>query len=366
MGRFKVRYLVSKRQKSRILYYWQPNKPLRDAGFLCRRLAERTNDLSDAIREAEALNRELDAWRAGQQPVPIQPGTLPWLIRLYRSDQRYTGLAAKTQRGYEQCLAVIEAWSERAGHPPLATLQRKSVKAFYRSMSATPAKAGAVLRVLRLLLAFAVDEGEIERNPAEKMRLKTLPPRRQVWTADQIATFVAAANANGRSSIALAVLLAAGLGQHEGDILVMGWSQYDGATVHLRQRKTGTLIAVPVVAELRHALDTAPRTAATIVVSESSGKPYTEYHFTHTFREIADAAGLPRDLQFRDLRRTTVVRLAEAGSIPEIAAISGHEIDRIRQILETYLPRTATMARNAIARLEDYRARTHGQRKLEG
>ena len=90
---FRVRYLVAKRQKSRILYYWQPNRPLRDAGFLPRRLAERTNDLADAIREAEALNLELDAWRAGQQPVPIQPGTIPWLVKLYRSDPRYTDLA---------------------------------------------------------------------------------------------------------------------------------------------------------------------------------------------------------------------------------------------------------------------------------
>ena len=288
MGKFRVRYLIAKRQKSRVLFYWQPNKPLRDAGFLPRRLAERTNDLADAIREAETLNRELDAWRAGQQPIPVQPGTIPWLVKLYRSDPRYTDLAAKTQRGYDQCLAIIERWSERAEHPPLVTLQRKSVKAFYRSMSATPAKASAVLRVLRLLLAFAVDEGEIERNPAEKMRLKVSGPRDQVWTPGQIEAFVTAASANGRASIGLAVLLGAGLGQREGDMLRLGWTQYDGASVRLRQRKTGKLIAVPAIADLRQALDAAPRTAASIVVSETTGRPYTEDNFTHLFRDVAD------------------------------------------------------------------------------
>jgi hypothetical protein len=212
MGKFSVRYLVAKRQKSRILYYWQPNKPLRDAGFLPLRLAERTNDLADAIREAEAHNRELDQWRAGQQPLPVQPGTIPWLVKLYRADARYNDLAAKTQRGYDQCIVIIEAWSERAGNPPLVTIQRKHVKAFYRSMAATPAKASAVLRVLRLLLAFAVDEGELERNPAEKMRLKVSPPRDTVWTPDQIAAFVATAAKEGRASIGLAVMLGAGLG----------------------------------------------------------------------------------------------------------------------------------------------------------
>ncbi len=135
----------------------------------------------------------------------------------------------------------------------------------------------------------------------------------------------------------------------------------------MRQRKTGALIAVPVTAELRRALDLAPRTATTIVAAETTRRPYTERHFQATFRRIADVAGLPRDLEYRDLRRTAVVRLAEAGcSVPEIAAISGHELKRTLQILETYLPRNATMAQHAIARLEDYRARTHGGRKLEG
>jgi integrase len=359
VGRFTVRYLVAKRQKGHALYYWQPKRTLREAGFLPRRLAERTNDLADAIHEAEALNRELDAWRAGQQPAPVQPGTIPWLVKVYRSDPRYTDLAAKTQRGYEQWLAVIEAWSERAGHPPLCTISRKACAGFYRSMSATPAKASAVLRVLRLLLAFAVDEGEIERNPAEKMRLKGSPPRDQVWTPEQIDALVRAADAAGRPSIGLAVLLGAGLGQREGDVLRLGWTQYDGAAVRLRQRKTGKLIAVPAIAELRAALDAAPRTAATVVVSEITGRPYTEDNFTHLFRDIANAAELPAELQYRDLRRTAVVFLAEAAcSVPEIAAITGHSLRTATHILEVYLPRNATMARHAIARLEEHRART--------
>jgi integrase len=251
VGKFKVRHLVAKRQKSCTLYYWQPNKPLRNAGFMPRRLPERTNDLADAIREAELLNRELDAWRAGQQPVPVQPGTIPWLVKLYRSDPRYSDLAAKTQRGHDQCLAIIEAWSERAEHPPLATISRKACATFYRSMSATPAKASSVLRVLRLLLAFAVDEGEIERNPAEKMRLKVSAPRDQVWTPGQIEAFVTKANAEGRASIGLAVRLGAGLGQREGDVLRLGWTQYDGSAVRLRQRKTGKLICAPRPRSLR-------------------------------------------------------------------------------------------------------------------
>ena len=287
---------------------------------------------------------------------------MPWIIQLYRSDPRYLELALKTKRSYEQCIASILNWSTRAGNPPASTIERRHVRSFYRPMQETPAKANAILRVLRLLLNFAVDEGIIDRNPAEKPRLVTRPPRQTVWTPAQIEAFVEAARSAKRPSMGLAVLLGANLGQREGDVLTLGWSQYDGEAIQLRQRKTAQLIRVPVVSEVRFALGETPRISPNILVSEVTARPYLEDNFRHLFREIANNAGL-QDLRFMDLRRTAVVSLAEAGcSVPEIAAITGHELDRTVRILETYLPRTATMASNAIAKLEEHRKRT----KLEG
>ncbi len=47
------------------------------------------------------------------------------------------------------------------------------------------------------------------------------------------------------------------------------------------------------------------------------------------------------------------MRLAEAGaSVPEIAAVTGHSIERTTQILEVYVPRTRAMAVAAIEKLE--------------
>lgn len=41
--------------------------------------------------------------------------------------------------------------------------------------------------------------------------------------------------------------------------------------------------------------------------------------------------------QRRDLRRTGIVRLAEAGATtPQIAALSGHSIDYCQRIIDTY------------------------------
>ena len=149
MGNLKIRHLVRKPQKSHALYYWQPSRSLRRAGFMTRRLS---NCLPEAVAQAEALNAEADAWRAGADGPTIQPGTLPWLLREYRRNPRYAVLAPKTQRSYDQALERIEAWSQRAGHPPLASLRPKVVEDFYTTMyAATPAMANAVLRVLSIL-----------------------------------------------------------------------------------------------------------------------------------------------------------------------------------------------------------------------
>lgn len=60
-------------------------------------------------------------------------------------------------------------------------------------------------------------------------------------------------------------------------------------------------------------------------------------------REIAE-------LQFRDFRRTAVVVMGELGIADHlIAAITGHDLDETKRILDTYMPRTTGMAARAIA-----------------
>jgi integrase len=118
--------------------------------------------------------------------------------------------------------------------------------------------------------------------------------------------------------------------------LRLSWSQFDGSAITLRQSKTGVLLAVPVAKELRIALNETPRQSPTILICETTKRTWKPYFFRHEFRRIANMADLT-NLQFLDLRRTAVVRLAEAGcTVPEIAAITGHQLDRTARILETY------------------------------
>lgn len=361
MAKLSVRHLVSKQQKSgTVLYYWQPPKALRSAGFLPQRLARATNDPLDAAREAEALNREVDDWRRGDTGPRIKNETLPWLIRLYKNSPEYTNLSHASRATYDSHLRRIEAWSRKAKDPPLRSLSRKICRNYYRGLldQLSPAGAATVMRVLSVLLAFAVDEELITTNPAAKLKIKTPNPRCAVWKPEEIEVVCRKAIEVGRPSVALAVRLAADLGQRKGDILRLTWSQYRDGAFRIRQEKTKTYIEVPASEVLKEQLAGVKRMGPVILVNEETGRPWRGGTFGDNFATIREDADLSH-LQFRDLRRTAVVRLGEAGcSVPEIAAITGHTIDGTTRIIEVYLPRNSTMARNAVTKLEEYKRRS--------
>jgi hypothetical protein len=75
----KPRFYVEKPQKGgSILRYWQPSAALARAGF---KTVPLSRDKAEAIRQAEALNAKVDAWRGGMPVLAKNThGTLPWLI----------------------------------------------------------------------------------------------------------------------------------------------------------------------------------------------------------------------------------------------------------------------------------------------
>ncbi|WP_022729740.1 tyrosine-type recombinase/integrase [Fodinicurvata sediminis] len=383
MAQIKVRYFVEKpgRNGGR-RFFWQPSRTLRELGWAPRRLARATDSREEAIAEAEALNRELDAWR-GSGGVAVQtrqgppPGSVADLIRRYKASPKFKSLRPKTQKDYRAHLQLIEDW---AGPAPVRSLTRRLVQRWYHAMQpGTPAKANAALRVLRILLNFAMNEGDVEVNVAAQPGMIGTQPRLRIWTPEEIEAFVEMADVLDRPSIGDAVLCGAYLGQREGDLLELTRLQVSGQRVRLRQSKRSARIDVPMVPRLERRLKAAMArlehygcTAPQIIVSETTGRKYRADNFRHVFAEIRAAAaadGMPSlqgqrapdaaeeaeppvPAQFMDLRDTAVTNLAEAGcTIPEIASISGHSEKSVYNILQHYLALNSAMASSAIAKL---------------
>ena len=154
--------------------------------------------------------------------------------------------------------------------------------------------------------------------------------REQVWIRDDEQRFLAAA----RPVLRLAIMLMLYTVQRPSDCLSMTTSRIredDGRLyISLRQQKTGELIDVPVHCALepllreRLASDWKPEplssqrryrntTDTVLLVPSPTGKPWAYRNFCRAWDLIAKKVGI-EGLQRRDLRRTGIVRLAEAGA----------------------------------------------------
>lgn len=343
-----VRYLVARPLKSRTLYYWLPTPKLQKAGFAPKRLPD---DPSQAVVAAEAENAKLDAWYRGEKSVPVLDG-LRAVDDAFQRDDAFRKLRPRTQRDY---LYNIKGALEWADGVPVPAISRKAMKEWYRCQrdDRGPAAARNAMAALRRLLTFAADEGVIPRNPALNLGLASPGRRTGVWSREDCEGFTEAALAVGRPSMALAVMLGWCLGQRPEDIRTMPWAAFDGEGFAIRQGKTNAHIWVPALPELRRLLDATPRAGEIMVMSEATRRPYGESDFQHTFARIRDGAGLPTDLQFRDLRRTLATALGAAGCTDDqIRSVTGH---KTREVVSVYVLPDRTFATGAMERLQSAR-----------
>ena len=342
----KMRYVVEKPNKDGTSrWYWQRH------GFGTMRLPD---DGAERLTVATALNERADAERRGDAgPVEPRFGTIAWAVNEYRQSPKFTGRAANTRRMYERWMHAL---SHTVGSWPITTLTPKAVHEVLDGIESKGAKVHCAA-VLKRIIDVAMRRGLVDRNPAIRLDLEGSNRRDEVWHAEAIEQFLTACEGERHAkAIALGFKIMLYTAQRPGDMRAMTWAQYNGNSITIRQEKTGKLVEVPCAAELRQALDEArTATKGTVIVAGSDGRRLSATSWKRAFDPIRTKAGLEH-LQARDLRRTAVVNLARAGAtVPEIAAVTGHSIDRTQAILEVYLPRDSHMARAAIIKLETTR-----------
>lgn len=350
MGQFTIRHLREKKGR----FYWEPSASLKKLGFSAIPLGKNINH---AIKKAEQWNREADRIRQEEaQPGPVY-GTISWVVSRYYKSSRFTSLRERTQRGYIQNIKMIQKF---AGDKHPSKLKPKLLERWYDKMrERTPATANAVIRVLSIIMEYAILEELIPDNPVKKIKRTSVPPRQAVWDNHLIDRIISKSIERKYFSMALALRLAADTGQRQGDILSLKWEQYDGKSLNFRQSKTGELVTVAVTPTLKNMIDRArkKRTSPYMLVSEDTRKPYKGDHFRHLFSEIRRLAEIDNKLQYRDLRRTAVVRLALSGAtIAEIVSVTGHTLASATNILSVYLPKHTKMASHGISKLIDFEA----------
>ena len=196
--------------------------------------------------------------------------------------------------------------------------------------ASTPEAANNLLKVLRVMLSYAVDQDLIESNPARGVKKYSSQSEGfHSWSEEEIARFEARHEIGSRARLALALLVYTA--QRRGDVVRMGHQHVNGDSLAVRQEKTGTTLMIPMHPELAGAIVSVPRTNMTFLMTEK-GAPFTSAGFGNWFRERCDEAGLSH-CSAHGLRKAAAARLANAGcSSDQIKAITGHrtraELDR--------------------------------------
>jgi integrase len=284
--------------------------------------------------------------------------TVGTVIAEYKRSPEYRGLAASTKRGYErifdEILCLKKGADKRASYEniPIAAIKRRHILGERDRLQDTPGTANKAMQVWSVILSFAVDREYIDFNPAHGVKyLKGGEYGR--WSDEAISYALDTVNENLRRAIILALYT----GQRASDVVRMSWRDYDGASIRVRQQKTGEPLVIPVHEELKAELDTWEKVATTILV-DGWGKPYKLASFHSIMSvELRSHQGL-NGCVFHGLRKTAAAKLAEAGcSANEIAAVTGH---RTLQMIVHYTREAeqARMARAAITRLENEGKRT--------
>lgn len=328
---------------------WSPTIPLPRTG-------ERRGDLADAGElariqaDAKALHVELTRARTGA-PSPETARSLKKLIAAWKAMDEYKSTKPKTKKGYEVHVRNIEAWSLATGHPDPTTLTNDKVRDFLALFDDRPTSKKRLLEVLRPILQRAVALGWRPDNPAAGIRLEVPDPRVDLWDQVHVEGYVEAAEAVGRRSIALIILLEWEIGQRLTDVRTFRpGAEYDASAGVFRfhQSKTGSWVTIPVSPKLKQLLAEAAEGQLFLFRDERTGKAYTESRLTHVFgdevRVAAMAKGAPHRI-LRQLRHSCVVELARAeATVPEICSVTGHSLASAERILRKYLPRDNELA----------------------
>jgi len=369
------RYVRVKRLRSKQdAYFWErptwAKPPAEKYGRLCHVDSEALGtDLPAAIAKADLLNQHLDEWRTGVEGKPSE-GSIKALFGWYRATDRFTEMGFRSRRDYRHYMAILEAFPLRTtvfGERRAVEIEAGHADALYRALvKARGKRAGAYcMQICRRIWNEAIRAKKAKApNPFSRMGIKMVAAKgNRATTRAEFDAFRAKAREMGRPSMAAAAAVSFELVRRATDVFgyifepgdeARGffWEDYrPGREVAMRQGKTGDSQIIPLVDDdgvslypaLEEELGALSRGAGHMIVSEDTGKRYDETEAIRTFRKIAAAAGLPKEMTFTGFRHGGATELGDAG-VQDIRAISGH---RTLQQTATYNKATEAKARSA-------------------
>ena len=208
------------------------------------------------------------------------PRSMNALIASYYASAEFKGLRPSTARVYRN---ILERFRETYGDHDAAGMKASNVRKLMTEKAATPDAANRLLGILSILMEFAIAAGWRDDNPAIGIkRLKHRGIGFVTWAETDIAAYRNHYALGTRERLVLE--LALGTAQRRGDLVRLGWRHVINGTVAIRQNKTGAEVTVPIVQELRAAIDLCPRDRLTFI-AQADGRPLGAASLGNEFRD---------------------------------------------------------------------------------
>jgi integrase len=336
----KLRYI--RQEKDGRLYVRRKGRP-------AVRLHAKPGTAAFAAEYAAALEGQGSA--ADRQPPSTSSGSLAWLCQLYMSSPAFRyQLRPSSQSVRRRALAEI---CRQHGSKPFAQMAERHVRAIRDAKAGKPEAANTMLKALRALFKWAVEEKHAQLNPAKAVPKVTYKSDGfHTWTADEVERFEARWEPGTRQRLALALLLYTGA--RRSDVVRLGRQMVRDGWLTFKTVKNGQEVTLPVLPELQAELDRAPLGMTFLITAY--GKPFTAAGFGMRFREWCNEAGL-HHCSAHGLRKAGATRAAEAGaSEKQLNALFGWGDDSNEARRYTRTARRKTLAGEAAMMLKKGRA----------
>lgn len=297
------------------------------------------------------------------------------LIVAYATHE-HSGYTTSRPRTRANAYYKLERLRQDCGTTPIAKINAGWLIGKYQQWSEGGAKrtwAHELISLVRRLCGFGVaflEDAECLRvcNIMGELTFKKGGSRKQRLTVAQVVAIVTEANRIGRASIALGQgmmwdfgwrqtdAIGEYIGRHEPDVSTIGPTRYgkyvrgvrwenlaDDLVLRHVTSKRDTESEIPilyaplVLQQLRLMFGSVERSAlparGPMIVNEKTGWPYPDWQFREDWREIADAVGIPKQVQNRDSRAGRATD-AHNRNIPvdKIQDLLGHKDRRTTEI----------------------------------
>jgi len=343
-----------KQPKGVVSYRFNPPQCLVDAGVVSRK--EWGSDFKQVKLLANELNDTIDQYREEQAKILriTDKSTVADLSHFYYASNDFKALRDTTKVDYVYFIGKLVATVGDKKHVDVTSKVAKQVYEEWvtKGISYANHAATCASRVFN----YSIEMEQIQFNPFTKIKRKSLPQRKVVWSHEYVMDFMGLAMSKYKyRNVGLIVAMAYQWCQRLGDMRMLTWDSIDfqRQRMYLVQSKRRAEVFLPIDDGLFTMLNDQyqdcgfqPYIAPHPRPVGGTFNPYAMERLSKVGRKVMREAELPDTLRLMDLRRTGVTQMMEAGvPLPQIMSVTGHT--HVASV-KPYMKNTFASANNAL------------------